>query len=152
MSQNERYICFQLATEEFAIPLLSVREVIGLPEITPVPQTPPHFLGIMNLRGQIVSVMDLRVKLGLKPSTTVETAVIILDFKNFAIGMVVDCVSSVQEMNATEAASKPSLESSKANEFVTGVFKKEDHLVLILDIGKALSLEDRAAIEKAKAA
>lgn len=61
----EKFLGFSLGTEEYAIPLLSVKEVIALPEITPVPFSPPHFLGIINLRGQIISVMDLRKKFAL---------------------------------------------------------------------------------------
>ena len=61
---GDRYLSFNLGVEEYAVPLLAVREVIAMPEYTPVPYTPPYFLGIMNLRGQVISIMDLRQKLG----------------------------------------------------------------------------------------
>jgi purine-binding chemotaxis protein CheW len=75
MNPNSRYLSFNVGKEQYAIPLLTVREVIGMPEITPVPFTPNYFLGIMNLRGQIISVVDLRLKLGLGAGkNTSETA------------------------------------------------------------------------------
>jgi purine-binding chemotaxis protein CheW len=87
---GNRYLSFSLGTEEYAIPLLAVKEVIAMPEFTSVPYTPSHFLGIMNLRGQVISVMDLRKKLGIKPGSTAETAVIICDLSPLCIGVVVD--------------------------------------------------------------
>ena len=63
---GQRYLSFSLGSEDYAIPLLSVKEVIAVPEITPIPFTPSHFLGIMNLRGQVISIIDLRSKLGIK--------------------------------------------------------------------------------------
>lgn len=97
MSQDEvnRYLNFSLGEEEFAIPLLSVKEVIAVPETTPIPHTPPHFLGIMNLRGQVISVIDLRKKFSINTKNTEETSVIILDLKNHFLGVVVDSVTSV---------------------------------------------------------
>ena len=59
---SNRYICFNLGAQEYGVPLLSIKEVLGLPEVTPIPQCPNYFLGIMNLRGKVVSVMDLRTK------------------------------------------------------------------------------------------
>ena len=82
---GERFLCFSLGAEEYAIPLLVVREVIAMPEYTPVPYTPPYFLGIMNLRGQVISVMDLRQKLGLKPRSDAETTVIICDLNGISL-------------------------------------------------------------------
>ncbi len=148
MTNNMRYLCFNLGTEEFAIPLLTVREVMGLPETTSIPQTPPHFLGIMNLRGQVISLMDLRVKLGIKPTVSEETVAIILDFGEYCLGVVVDQVNSVQELSAEEVADKPTLDTSKASDFITGVFKKQDHLILILNISKALSIEDKTMAKR----
>lgn len=148
MSQTSRYLCFHLGVEEFAIPLSAVREVIGVPDVTPIPQSPSHFLGIMNLRGKVVSIMDLRIKLGIKPAASEETAVVILDFESFSLGMVVDQVSSVQQLTPEQTNDKPVIENSKAADYVTGVFKNQEHLVLIIDIAKALSVEDHLVISK----
>lgn len=146
MSETNRFLCFNLGTEEFAIPLLAVKEVIGVPEITAVPQTPSHFLGIMNLRGSVISVMDLRQKLGVKPGANVETTVVILDLGDYNLGVVVDCVNSVLPLSPDQIGEKPVVESSKSTDYISGVFRKEERLVLLLDIAKALSVEDRSAL------
>lgn len=91
---SQRYLTFRLAQEFFAIPLLQVKEVIAMPEVTPVPQTPPHFIGIMNLRGQVITVLDLRLKLGIKPQKGAETAVVIRDLADVSVGVVVDSVEA----------------------------------------------------------
>lgn len=148
MTTTSRYLCLNLGTEEFAIPLLSVREVLGMPEVTSIPQTPNYFVGIMNLRGKVISVIDLRVKLGIKPVSSEETAVIILDLDESRFGIVVDQVNSVQEISQEELDSKPSLENSKANEFISGVFKRDKNLILVLDITKTLSVGDKAIVNK----
>lgn len=154
MNDNSRYLCLNLGQEEFAVPLLAVKEVIGLPDTTPIPQAPSHFSGIMNLRGKIVSVMDLRVKLGIKPTGSDETTVIILDLGDYNLGVVVDKVNSVQVLTKEMVSEKPVIDGGKGHDYITGVFRKDDHLILLLDISKALSVEDRSTVMKqaAKAA
>ena len=143
-----RFLSFSIGKEEYAIELLSVREVIGMPGITPVPHTPPHFLGIMNLRGQVISVMDLRKKFGFPTAATSETAVIILNFQDLSLGVVVDSVNSVLNPDPSALSPKPELQGSPSTEFVTGVYRKDSQLVLLLDIARALSLADQKAIHK----
>ncbi len=152
MTNSFKHLCFDLGEEEFSIPLLEVKEVLAMPEFTKVPQTPPHFLGIMNLRGQVISVIDLRSKLAIKSSVNSETSVIILDLDSFYLGVVVDRVNSVQEVSTADMKERPSLDS-KANDYVVGVFEKNKKMILNLDIRKALSIEDKnIAMKAAKAA
>lgn len=150
-SLAERYLCFTLGQEEFAIPLLSVREVIAIPEITPVPQTPPHFLGIMNLRGQVISVMDMRAKLGIKASGTAETSVVICDISPNPVGVVVDSINAVVKPLPSEMSEKPEVQSSRNTEYIEGVFRQKNKLVLILNISKTLNVGDQQAIQRAVA-
>lgn len=146
MNTQTKYICFSLGHEEFAIPLLSVREVLGVPPTTPIPQAPSYFIGIMNLRGSVISVMDLRQKLGIKPVPSDETGVIILDLGDYYLGVVVDSVNSVQSLEENEISEKPVMDNQKSYEYISGVFRKENKLVLLVDIAKALSVEDRSAL------
>jgi len=146
---NNRYISFSLGSEEYAIPLLDVREVIAVPDTTPVPFTPSHFLGIMNLRGQVISVIDLRTKLAIKPSPSAETAVIICDIGNTCLGVLVDSINSVISPDEDQLSQKPEIESQKSTEYISAIYKKSDRLVLIIDLKKALSSEDRKAIQSA---
>lgn len=139
---NNRYLCFNLGKDEYAIPLLSVREVIALPEITKIPQTPAYFLGITNLRGQIISILDLRNKLGLKTSDTKETSVIICDFGAFCLGTVVDSINRVLAPENGAVDNRPTAEGTKGLDHVVGVIRNEDKLILKLDLEKALSSQD----------
>jgi purine-binding chemotaxis protein CheW len=146
---GERFLNFSLGEEEYAIPLLSVKEVIALPDITPVPFTPAHFLGIMNLRGQVISVIDLRQKFGIKPKSNTETAVIICDLNPTCLGIVVDSVNSVLSPQASEISEKPEIQSSKNTDYIQGVYRQDKRLVLLLDVTKTLDMEDRKAIQTA---
>lgn len=152
MSTNQdevnRYLNFTLGVEEFAIPLLTVKEVIAIPETTPIPHTPPHFIGIMNLRGQVISIIDLRKKFSIAAKNSEETSVIILDLKSQYLGVVVDSVNSVLPIKNSDVLVKPLIESSKSTDYITGVFRKNEQLVLLLDVYKALSQEDKNVIQK----
>lgn len=145
----ERFLCFSLAQEEYAIPLLGVREVIALPEITPVPQTPSYFLGIMNLRGQIISVIDLRMKFGLSADRTEQSCVIICDFPSVALGVVVSSVNNVLSLLPAQIGGKPEFSGVAGSSFVKGVVQRDDRLVLLVDLASALGIELARAVASA---
>lgn len=147
-ANRERFLSFSLGSEEYAVPLLAVREVIALPEFTPVPYTPTYFLGIMNLRGQVISIMDLRQKLGIKPGVNTETAVIICDLNGASIGVVVDSVNTVLNPDSADVSDKPEIQSNRPTDYITGVYRKDKKLILFLDLSRSLSLEDHAAVRK----
>lgn len=145
--KTERFLCFSLADENFAMPLLAVKEVIGMPEVTPVPHSPAHFIGVMNLRGQIISIVDMRKVLGAKTETTGETCVIICDLNPIVVGAVVSSVNNVLNVAEHELDQKPDIQSSRAAEFVRSVINREDKLVLLVDIAKALGVESLVAAQ-----
>ncbi|MFW7380115.1 MAG: chemotaxis protein CheW [Oligoflexus sp.] len=149
-AEGTRYLAFSLGEEEYAIPLLVVKEVIAVPEMTPIPHTPPHFLGIMNLRGQVISVIDLRRKFNIKNSSSDDTAIIICDLSPLTLGVMVDTVNSVLTPEKNELSPKPEMESYIGTEYIDAVYRKENSLILLLDIAKALDSKDKAAIEKSK--
>lgn len=140
MSADQRYLCFSLGAESFALPLLHVREVLAQPETTPVPHTPSYFQGIMNLRGQVVSVLDLRAKLGIKARADgSESAVIICAFGEFVVGVTVDAVNSVVVPKPDE------ISTDVSKDYLTGVYRHGHQLVLLLDVAQALGLRSAAA-------
>jgi purine-binding chemotaxis protein CheW len=145
---SQRFLAFSLGVEDFAVPLLSVREVVALPEMTRVPNTSGYFSGIMNLRGQIISVFDLRLRFGMKAEHGSETAVIIHNFSQLCFGVVVSSVNNVLSLKDTDISEKPDFQDMQANAYITGVSRYNDKLVLLLDVVKALRLEDIAALKQ----
>lgn len=148
--QGTRYLRFSLGDEEYALELLKVREVIALPEVTPIPQTPAYFLGIINLRGQVITVLDLRAKLGIKPLKQSEEAVIICDLGTISLGVLVDSINSVVEPSSEEISEKPDIKNQRSMEYITGVYKHAQGLVLLLDITKLFSVEEQATASRAQ--
>ena len=143
MIDDERCLCFRLGTESFAIPLLMVKEVMAMPAVAPIPQAPPAFLGMMNLRGQVIGVVDLRQKLGIQPSKTQdEKAVVILDFKEFRLGAVVDLIDSVQNLDKEKRQDKPKVQGPVSHDYITSVYLNGDKFILILDIQKILGVSE----------
>lgn len=150
MSQpTERYLLFSLGKEDYAMPLLTVREVIAIPNVTPIPHSPSHFLGLMNLRGQVISVLDLRQKLGIKPNESGEESVIICDLAPLCLGVVVDSINSVLAPSEGSISDPPDSKVARNVDYLTGVCRNGDKLVLLVDIAKALSVEDVRAIKRA---
>jgi purine-binding chemotaxis protein CheW len=139
---SDRYLCFSLGSEEFAIPLLTVREVIGLPEVKPVPQSTPYFLGIANLRDQFISIIDLRKKLSINPSKIQETSVIICELDSGAVGVVVDSINRVITADPGTVSNKPEIQSQNNTDYIQAVYRDNGRLVLMLDISKIISGSD----------
>jgi purine-binding chemotaxis protein CheW len=147
-----RYLSFSLGKEAYAVPLLDVKEVIAIPEITPIPHTPPHFLGLMNLRGQVISVVDLRKKLSIKPDPAAESAIIICDLGVLSIGVVVDSINSVLSCEATKISPAPEMQAGKATDYIHGIFRNGDELVILIEIAKAIGIEEITALKTNAAA
>lgn len=151
--ETHRFLEFSLGTEDYAIPLLSVREVISVPETTPIPKAPPHFLGIMNLRGQVISVVDLRTKLKIKAKeNNQEESVIIVDINGMNLGIVVDSINKVLAFGLNEVNEVPEIETQVSADYIQGVYRKEDALTVLLDVAKVLDLSDLKALQLKKAA
>ena len=147
---DQRFLVFTLAQETYAVPLLKVKEVLAPAEITPLPQAPAHFKGIMNLRGQVISVLDLRLKFKVgNGALGSECAIIILDIENAALGVIVDSIESVLAVEAKDISPPPSMNSSLGSDFLLGVTRHEKRLVLLLKIENALNVEDFKTIREA---
>ena len=124
-AELSRFIEFSLGKEDYAIPLLMVREVISVPETTPIPKSPTHFLGIMNLRGQVISVVDLRKKLKVEAKQDKEEAVIIVDIGGMNIGVVVDSINKVLAFSSDDVSEMPEVENQINTQYIFGVYKKK---------------------------
>lgn len=148
---QDRFISFKLGGEAFAIPLLSVREVIAVPQFTPVPQSSSHFLGMMNLRGQVISAIDLRVRLGLKPTAGSEQAIIIVELAGVVLGLLVDSIDNVLNVKPEELSQKPEMTDSPAARYISAIYRSKETLVLLIDLGKVLDVAEVQALPQRKA-
>ena len=150
VNKNTKYLVFTLADEPYGIPLSSVKEVIGLTEITPVPNSSSYFKGLINLRGKIISVIDFRAKLCLPQSEyeAKRTSIIITDVEDMVIGMIVDDVNEVIGFEADQIESELNLTRDVNRDYLTGVAKVQKKLILLVDIGKVLSTDDMISFRK----
>lgn len=144
---DDRFIEFSLNDEKFTFPLLLVKEVIRVPETTEVPNSPPYHIGVMNLRGQIISILDLKKRIGLKKGAhdeagLEESAVIIVEINNFAIGVVVDSVNKVSRYNDEDLTSIEEISSDVKNHFINGLFQSENGFVIYLDLYSTLNIKE----------
>lgn len=142
-----KYLTFQLANEEFGIRVLKVREIMGLQDITAVPQTPAHIKGVINLRGKVVPVVDLRLKFGLAAAEyTQRTCIIVTQVQgesgSMMMGIVVDGVSEVLNLTASEIEDTPDFGESVSGGYLLGMAKVKNRVKILLDIDKVLSTQE----------
>ena len=142
-----KYLTFALAHEEYGLEILKVREIIGYMDITAVPQTPHHVKGVINLRGQVIPIIDLRTKFGMETAEiTEETCIIVVeitqDSRNFQTGIVVDHVQEVLDILGTDIEDPPQFGSSVDTDFILGMGKIGDTVKILLDIDKVLAGDD----------
>ncbi|HEX3746327.1 MAG TPA: chemotaxis protein CheW [Bryobacteraceae bacterium] len=142
-----KYLTFQLANEEFGIRVLKVREIMGLQEITAVPQTPIHIKGVINLRGKVVPVVDLRLKFGLEAAEyTQRTCIIVTQVQgesgSILMGIVVDGVSEVLNLTAQEIEDTPDFGEAVTGRYLLGMAKVKGKVKILLDIDRVLSTQD----------
>lgn len=143
--KSHKYLIFTLGDEQFGIPLTQVKEINGLIEITSVPNVASYFKGVINLRGRIISVIDLKTKLGVTASRNAnqKPCIIICEFGSIVLGGIVDDVCEVTGID--ESLIERSVDSKLTNKhaYITGIAKHEQRgLVLLLDIAKVLDVQD----------
>ena len=151
LNKEGKYLTFALGPEEYGLEILKVREIIGYMEITAIPQTPHHVKGVINLRGQVIPVIDLRAKFGMETAeVTEETCVIVVEAnqgkRKFSTGVVVDHVQEVLDIAGTDIEDAPQFDSSVDTEFILGMGKIGDTVKILLDINKILVNEDLSGL------
>lgn len=142
-----KYLTFELANEEFGIRVLKVREIMGLQDITAVPQTPVHVKGVINLRGKVVPVIDLRLKFGLAPAEyTQRTCIIVTQVQGesglLLMGIIVDGVSEVLNLSTAEIEDTPDFGEEVSGQYLLGMAKVKGKVKILLDIDRVLSTQD----------
>lgn len=153
MSDDRQYLTFVLGDEEYAIDILRVQEIKGYTATTPLPNMPPHLRGVMNLRGTIVPVIDLRMRLGMESSPyTKFTAIVLVTLGHRIHGMIVDAVSDVLHFAPGSIEPAPDLGASVDTSFITGMAKAGDRLVTLLNVERVVGHDDVATFAPGAAA
>ena len=149
-----KYLTFKLAEEDYGISLLQVKEIIGMMPITPVPRTPAHVKGVINLRGQVIPVTDLRLRFALDAREyTDRTCIIVVEVQGEAstvqVGIVVDAVSEVLQVSDDDIEPTPSFGDKVDTDYILGMANLEDTVKILLDIDRVLTAQDVALLEQA---
>lgn len=137
--EGGKFLSFFLGKEEYAIEILKVQEIIGLMAITPVPRMPAYIKGVLNLRGKIVPVMDLRSRFGLNEiEHTEETCIIVVQENQYLMGIIVDKVSEVADIEGHLIEEVPTLGGERKSDYLSGIGKVKESVKMIVDVEKVL--------------
>lgn len=152
-TNSEQYVTFTLGTEGFAVDVAKAREILDSIQITNVPQTPEFMLGVINLRGNVVPVVDLRLKFGMPAiEHTVDTCIIVMEIdvegESTVVGALVDAVREVLELNASQIEPPPRLGTKLKTEFIKGMGKVGDDFLIILDINRIFTSDEIAVVQQ----
>lgn len=147
MATEQKLLTFALGSEGYGVSILKVKEIIGMLDITPVPRTPDFIKGVINLRGKIIPVMDLRVKFGMDEKEYNERTCIIVVEVNLKgmqrlLGVVVDMVSEVVSITSDQIEPPPEYGMKVEHNFILGIGKIKDRVVIILDIDEVFLCEE----------
>lgn len=148
------YLIFSLAGEQYGIEILKVKEIIGMMPITPVPLAPGSVKGVINLRGKVIPVVDLRQRFALPEAAATErTCTVVVEIRSgstvLPMGVIVDSVSVVLRIKESDIEVPQSFTGRFKTEYILGIAKMDGDIKILLDIGKILALQDSTAAEKA---
>jgi len=154
IGETTQYLTFKLGEEVFALDIAKVREVLDFTAITKVPRTPEFMRGVINLRGSVVPVVDMRLKFGMtKTEQTVNTCIIIveisLDGDTTVLGALADSVQEVIELGPGQIEPAPRIGTRLRTEFIRGMGKRDDQFVIILDIDRVFSVDELSLVQDA---
>lgn len=140
-----QWVTFRLGDEMYGINVMQVQEVLRLTEIAPVPGAPGYVIGIINLRGNVVTVIDLRNRFGL-PSKESDDAsrIVIIEAEDQVIGILVDSVAEVVELRSTDIETAPNVGNEESSRYIQGVSSRGNELLILLDLNKLFSDEEKA--------
>ena len=144
---EKQLVVFELANELFGVDIGAVESIIKMQAITRVPQSPEFVEGVINLRGKVLPVIDLRLRFGLPAvEVTKSNRIMVVSMDGSEVGMIVDGVSEVLSISDSDVEPTPAMTSTVNSTFIVGIAKIDTRLVILLDLKKILSLEERAAM------
>ncbi len=147
-----KYLTFKLGEEDYALQILKVQEIIEMQEITKVPRTPEYVKGVINLRGKVLPVIDLRLKFGLEQQEATRNTCIILVYvqsgdRTITMGIIIDEVSEVLDITSDQIEPAPSFGTQVDTSFILGMAKTEESVKMLLDIDMVLSEQEFSALQ-----
>ncbi len=146
-SEILQLVGFLIGNEEFAVDILKVQEINRITQITKVPNSPAFVEGVINLRGKVIPILDLRIRMGMdKAEHDGRTRIIVVEVAQKTIGFIVDEVTEVLRIPKNVIENPPDLVSNTKSEFIIGVGKLEDRLLILLDLDKIISLDEEKAL------
>ncbi len=154
ITETTQYLTFKLDDEVFALDIAKVKEVLDFTDITKIPRTPEFMRGVINLRGSVVPVVDMRLKFGMSATErTVNTCIIIVEVsvegETTVLGALADSVQEVMDLEPGQIEPAPRIGTRLRTEFIKGMGKRDNHFIMILDIDKVFSADDLAIVEHA---
>ena len=146
-TQRDRYLTFRLGKEDYGIEIAHVTEIVGIQKITEVPDMPGFVKGVINLRGQVIPVIDVRVRFGMEPREYDDrTCVIVVKVRETSIGLIVDTVSEVREIPADNVSPPPKASTGTSGRYILGLGKVGDEVKILLDVQKLLFEDELAGL------
>src|SRR5438874_5524143 len=139
MAKDLHLVGFRIGRETFGVPISLVHEIVRVPEITSVPEAPDYVEGVINLRGKIISIVDLRKRFGEKEIThNKKNRILVVEVENKMVGLIVDAASEVLRMSSDEVDNPPNVFEEGELNYVTGVGKLKDRLIILVELNKIL--------------
>ncbi len=152
MQDTHQFVSFRLSNEEYGIPILRVQEIIRYEELTRIPQSEEFIDGVLNLRGRVVPVIDLRKRFTLTDAERNNaTRIVVVEIDNQVVGLIVDAVNEVQTIEENQIDPPPPLGTGISAEYIYGMGKIDDRLIILLNIERILKEEEKAAMAEAAA-
>ena len=143
-----QWVTFRLGKETYGINVMQVQEVLRITNIAPVPGAPGYVIGIINLRGNIVTVIDTRNRFGMMSVESGDASrIVIIESGDQVIGILVDSVAEVVELRASEIESTPNVGNDESSKYIQGVTSRDDNLLILVDLNKFLNEEESAELE-----
>lgn len=145
VDENLRWVTFRLENEKYGINVMQVQEVLRVTEIAPVPGAPNYVLGIINLRGNVVTVIDTRSRFGLASAEMDDsTRIVIIEAEEQVVGILVDSVAEVVDLKASDIETAPNVGTEESAKFIQGVASHDSELLILVDLNKLLNDEEWA--------
>jgi purine-binding chemotaxis protein CheW len=153
ITDTKQYLTFRVGEEDFALDVSNVREILEFTSITKVPKTPEYMRGVINLRGSVVPVLDMRLKFGLtEAKETIDTCIVVLevdiDGEKTVIGALVDSVQEVFELDPQHIEPAPRIGTRLRTDFIKGMGKRDDRFIIILNIDRVFSSEELTVVQE----